>query len=141
MKNMMMSVIAISILMILSACSQPNIQKPKKQAEKTYNNEWVNIAESRDRKSIYEFNIRSYNENKNYVSMISQNTVTKYSTSTVYLERKYVSKRTCQRGVGKVITKNLDGKIIYRNDYVRNGSSISSALGDALCYMYSLRNR
>lgn len=141
MKKLMTSIIAISMFLVLNACNEPNIPKPQKKVATSYNNGWVEISRSIGGKDIWEFNISSYSENKKYVSIISQTTEIKYSTENVYLERKYISKRDCNRRVGKIITKNLDGKILYKNDFAYNGSSVSSGLADSLCYIYTLKHR
>jgi len=139
MKKVILSTITVCLLMSLNACTETSTPKPKQQA--TNNTGWVEAARSSDGKYIYEFNIRSYSESKKYVSIISQTTNIKYSSTQVSLERQYISKRDCKRGVGRIITKSLDGKVLYKNDFVRNGSSIASGLGDALCYMYALNHR
>jgi poly-beta-hydroxyalkanoate depolymerase len=128
-------------LFFINACTEPNTPKSQNKVATSYNNGWVEVSRSSDEKGIWEFNIRSYSENKKYVSIISQITEIKYSTKQVYLERKYVSKRDCNRGVGKIITKNLDGKVLYKNDFAHNGLSVSSGLADSLCYIYTLKHR
>ena len=47
--------------------------------------------------------------------------------------RWYVAVDHCKKGYGKLVTLNMSGEFKYENDYVKNGGSIASSIGDVLC--------
>lgn len=50
------------------------------------------------------------------------------------LVRWYVTVQDCKKGYGKVVTLDMSGNFRWENDYVKNGGTVASAIGEMLCY-------
>jgi hypothetical protein len=48
----------------------------------------------------------------------------------------YVTTADCEAGVGKLVILKVDGTYDMETDYVSNGNSISSDIGDVICGIY-----
>ena len=99
--------------------------------------DWIIIAESNS--IIWEGRSGSLHETKNnsndVISAASGRTTDKASRN-IRFEQWYVRVKDCYRGVGKIVTADIDGNFLYDTDFVIDGGNVASSIAEMLCYSY-----
>lgn len=98
-------------------------------------NNWVKLASSGDDGTIIYGKKGTYAKEKASRSFVIQyfSRNPGRSTYAVSFYKVSVSDKDCQNKYGKIIFANLQGKTEFSGDYIEDGGSIGSTVGDILC--------
>lgn len=108
-------------------------------AQERNSSEWVHIAQNSDGTMFYSSKKGSYELTSTKggaaIAIILGQIEDKKAKEVSY-RKWYVTTADCEAGVGKLVILKVDGIYDMETDYVSNGNSISSDIGDVICGIY-----
>lgn len=108
-------------------------------AQERNSSEWVLIAKDFDDRMFYSGKAGSYeltSTKSGAAIAIILGQIEDKKAKEVGYRKWYVTTADCEAGVGKLAHLKVDGTYIVETDYVSNGNSIGSRIGDVICGIY-----
>ena len=98
-------------------------------------NEWYPLAASRTHEfDLLKDSFRSGNGDRNGAPLIyiTIRAINK-STRIISLERNYVTIEDCQDGYGKLVSTDLNGRVLYADDFMFGAGNVAARIAEVIC--------
>lgn len=97
--------------------------------------DWTNITSSEEREYDGRRGTREFGSTKAGTPVtIAQGRVFDLKAKSYRYEKWYVTVADCKAGYGKLVVTTMSGDFSFEAEYVTKGGSVSSQIGDMLCY-------